>query len=161
MLRAVVTGVAGQDGSYLSELLLEKGYEVYGISRRKSVDQGLQNIYHILNNKNFNLIEGDLSDPVLMSRIIHNIRPHEFYNIGAASNVGYSFKNPIVISSNKEINKNIGNDKMGTEKAEKIIDTSNNDSKKTMPLISKENLDELCAGVDFNFDDAFADDNFL
>ena len=97
MLRAVVTGVAGQDGIYLSELLLEKGYEVYGIYRRKSVDQGLQNIYHILNNKNFNLIEGDLSDPVLMSRIIHNIRPHEFYNIGAASNVGYSFKNPIEV----------------------------------------------------------------
>ena len=97
MLRAVVTGVAGQDGSYLSELLLEKGYEVYGVSRRKSVDQGLQNICHILNNKNFTLIEGDLSDPVLMSRIIYNIKPHEFYNIGAASNVGYSFKNPIEV----------------------------------------------------------------
>jgi len=97
VLRAIITGVAGQDGSYLSELLLDKKYEIYGVSRRKSVNEGTQNINHLLDNKNFNLIEGDLSDPVLMSRLIYNIRPHEFYNIGAASNVGYSFKNPIEV----------------------------------------------------------------
>ena len=103
MLRTVITGVAGQDGSYLADLLLSKNYEVYGVSRRKSVNQGLQNISHILDNDNFHYIEGDLSDPVLMSRLIYNVRPHEIYNLGAASNVGYSFKNPIeVFQTNAE-----------------------------------------------------------
>jgi GDPmannose 4,6-dehydratase len=95
MKTAIVTGVAGQDGSYLSEFLIEKGYFVYGISRRKSVNQNNPNIEGVLKNKNFNLIEGDLTDPTLMSRLIMDIKPHEFYNLGAQSHVGYSFKNPV------------------------------------------------------------------
>lgn len=94
MKTAVITGVAGQDGSYLTELLLSKNYKVIGISRRKSVNKSLDNINHITN-KNFILEEGDLTDPTFMSRLIIDSKPHEFYNLGAQSHVGYSFKNPI------------------------------------------------------------------
>ena len=95
MKRAVITGVAGQDGSYLSEYLLSKNYIVYGISRRKSTGSNLDNLKNILNNDNFYLIEGNLSDSTFMSRIIIDAKPHEFYNLGAQSHVGSSFKNPL------------------------------------------------------------------
>lgn len=97
MLRALITGVCGQDGSFLAEYLLEKGYKVYGLSRRKSTSilHSKANILNILNNDNFTYIEGDLTDPVLFTRIIHDIKPHEVYNLGAMSHVGYSFKNPV------------------------------------------------------------------
>ena len=95
MKKAIITGVAGQDGSYLSELLLSKNYEVYGISRRKSVNRDNPNLSNVLHNKNFRLIEGDLTDSTLMSRLIIDIKAHEFYNLGAQSHVGYSFKNPV------------------------------------------------------------------
>ncbi len=95
MLKAVITGAAGQDGSYLSELLLDKGYQVFGISRRKSVSKALDNIRNILDHKNFSYIEGDLSDSTFISRLIYNMKPHEFYNLGAQSHVGHSFSNPM------------------------------------------------------------------
>ena len=95
MKKAIITGVAGQDGSYLSELLISKGYRVYGISRRKSVNHRNPNIKKILDNERFTLIDGDLTDPTLMSRLIMDIKPHELYNLGAQSHVGYSFKNPV------------------------------------------------------------------
>ena len=97
MLRAVITGVAGQDGSYLSELLLSKGYEVYGVNIRKSVNPGVDNISHLLSEDNFKYCEGDLSDPIFISRLLSDVRPHEFYNLGAASHVGYSFSNPVKV----------------------------------------------------------------
>lgn len=95
MKKAIITGVAGQDGSYLSELLLSKGYTVYGISRRKSVNQNNPNLKEVEDNKNFNLLEGDLTDSTFMSRVLMDLKPHEFYNLGAQSHVGYSFKNPV------------------------------------------------------------------
>jgi hypothetical protein len=89
------------------------------------------------------------------STLITNAKTH--------SNLDKStFKTPIMIGTSNKVNKNIDNDKkIEPVKVNNLMETSNNSSKKTMPLISKENLDELCAGVDFNFDDAFADDNFL
>lgn len=95
MLKAVITGVAGQDGSYLSELLLNKGYQVIGITRRKSVDPVIDNIEHLLRNPNFILVYGDITDPTLISRILHDHKPHEWYNLAAQSNVGHSFKEPL------------------------------------------------------------------
>lgn len=91
---AVITGVAGQDGSYLSELLLNKGYLVVGVTRRSSTSKYRKNIAH-LKQKSFVLIKGDLTDPTCISRILHDYKPHEFYNLGAQSHVGYSFSNPV------------------------------------------------------------------
>ena len=98
MLRALITGVCGQDGSYLAEHLLNKNYKVYGLSRRKSTSNkdSKKNIKNCIFNKNFTYIEGDLSDPILFSRILNDFNPHEIYNLGAMSHVGYSFKNPLV-----------------------------------------------------------------
>lgn len=95
MLKAVITGVAGQDGSYLSELLLSKNYKVIGITRRKSVDPLLDNIEHLLDNPNFVLIYGDITDSTLVSRALHDHKPHEWYNLAAQSNVGHSFREPL------------------------------------------------------------------
>ncbi len=97
MLTAVITGVAGQDGSYLTEFLLEKGYDVFGVNIRKSVNSGTENIAHLMGHENFHYTEGDLSDPIFISRLIHDAQPHEFYNLGAASHVGYSFANPVKV----------------------------------------------------------------
>jgi len=95
MKRAIITGAAGQDGSYLSEFLLNNGYKVIGLSRRKSTGSNLENLSNSLKNKNFSLVEGDLSDPTCISRLLIDYKFHEFYNLGAQSHVGYSFKNPI------------------------------------------------------------------
>lgn len=92
---AVITGVAGQDGSHLAELLLEKDFKVIGISRRKSVEPGMINISEVLNNKNFILKEGDIIDSTFMSGILYDYKPHLFFNLAAQSNVGHSFKEPI------------------------------------------------------------------
>lgn len=94
MKTAIITGVAGQDGSYLVEFLLKKNYKVIGITRRNSTSSSYRNIKHI-NDKKFVLIQGDLSDPTCISRALHDYRPHEFYNLGAQSHVGYSFDNPV------------------------------------------------------------------
>lgn len=96
MKTAIVTGVAGQDGSYLAELLLEKDYQVVGITRRKSVNPGLENLTEsALSNKNFVLIEGDVTDHSFIVSLAAKYQPHEWYNLAAQSNVGQSFKEPL------------------------------------------------------------------
>tara|TARA_Y100000034_G_scaffold136459_1_gene213049 strand:- start:3719 stop:4705 length:987 start_codon:yes stop_codon:yes gene_type:complete len=95
MLIAVITGVAGQDGSYLAELLLEKGYLVIGITRRHGVNEKYKNIDHLFGHDNFRFIEGDISDTTLISRVLHQHRPHEWYNLAAMSHVGQSFREPL------------------------------------------------------------------
>ena len=95
---ALITGVTGQDGSYLAELLLEKGYEVHGIKRRASsfnttrIDHLYQDPHHP--NQRFKLHYGDLSDAMNLTRIIQEIQPDEIYNLGAMSHVGVSFDTP-------------------------------------------------------------------
>ena len=96
--RALITGVTGQDGSYLAELLLEKGYQVHGIKRRSSSfnTQRLDHIYEDpqVKNKNFVLHYGDLTDASNLTRLISDIRPDEVYNLGAQSHVAVSFESP-------------------------------------------------------------------
>lgn len=95
---ALITGVTGQDGSYLAEFLLEKGYIVHGIKRRSSlfntqrIDHIYQDPHH--DNKNFILHYGDLTDSSNLTRIIQEIQPDEVYNLGAQSHVAVSFESP-------------------------------------------------------------------
>lgn len=79
MKKALITGVTGQDGSYLAELLLEKGYEVYGMIRRSSVDYR-ERIAHLEGLPHFHLAYGDLADSMSLMQIIGKIRPDEIYN---------------------------------------------------------------------------------
>ena len=94
---ALITGITGQDGSYLAELLLAKGYKVYGVVRRASTFNTAR-IDHIYddphNNPELRLEYGDLSDGTGLSRLIHKIRPDEIYNLGAQSHVRVSFDMP-------------------------------------------------------------------
>jgi len=92
---AIITGVAGQDGSYLAEFLLEKGYRVVGLARRHASVKEYTNIKDLLVNKNFKLFEGDITDTTLISRILHDYKPHEFYALAAMSHVGQSFREPL------------------------------------------------------------------
>ena len=91
---AIVTGVTGQDGSYLSELLLDNGYTVVGLRRRSSSEKGLERIQHLLNNDNFKLVEADITDSGCVNNLIQEYRPQEVYNLAAQSHVGTSFKQP-------------------------------------------------------------------
>ncbi|MCI5828736.1 MAG: GDP-mannose 4,6-dehydratase [Lachnospiraceae bacterium] len=93
MKKALITGVTGQDGSYLSEFLLEKGYEVHGMIRRSSVDYR-ERIAHIEGDPNFHLHYGDLSDSISLVKLIGQIRPDEIYNLAAQSHVLVSFDVP-------------------------------------------------------------------
>ena len=98
MKKALIVGVTGQDGSYLAELLLAKGYEVHGIKRRSSSfnTQRIDHIYqdpHAEDNR-FKLHYGDLSDSSNMTRLIQDIEPDEVYNLGAQSHVAVSFESP-------------------------------------------------------------------
>lgn len=98
MKKALITGITGQDGSYLAELLLEKGYEVYGIIRRSSSfnTARLQNIYidpHTPNSR-LKLIYGDLTDSSSVNKVIRMVKPDELYNLGAQSHVKISFDAP-------------------------------------------------------------------
>ncbi len=93
MKKAFITGITGQDGSYLSELLLEKGYEVHGILRRSSVFT-TQRIEHLFNNEHFHTYHGDLADSSNLHRLISSIQPDEVYNLGAQSHVAVSFEVP-------------------------------------------------------------------
>jgi GDPmannose 4,6-dehydratase len=98
MKKALITGVTGQDGSYLAELLLSKGYEVHGIKRRASLfnTDRIDHIYqdpHV-ENKNFFLHYGDLSDTSNLNRIMCEVKPDEVYNLGAMSHVAVSFESP-------------------------------------------------------------------
>lgn len=91
MKKALITGITGQDGSYLAELLLSKGYEVYGLVRRSS-SSNTSRIAHILNR--IHVINGDLSDSDQIVPTMCNIKPDEVYNLGAQSHGGYSFDMP-------------------------------------------------------------------
>jgi GDPmannose 4,6-dehydratase len=96
--RALITGITGQDGSYLAELLLDKGYEVYGIVRPASVFN-TERIDHLLlddskNNKVFHTIWGDITDSSNLNRILEKVQPHEIYNLAAQSHVKVSFDIP-------------------------------------------------------------------
>jgi len=95
---ALITGVTGQDGSYLAELLLEKGYSVHGIKRRSSLfnTDRIDHLYQDPHdpNQRFKLHYGDLSDAMNLTRIIQEIQPDEIYNLGAMSHVGVSFDTP-------------------------------------------------------------------
>jgi GDPmannose 4,6-dehydratase len=94
MKRALITGVTGQDGSYLAELLLSMGYEVHGIKRRSS-SFNTDRVNHIFNNnKNFTMHYGDLTDSTNLIRIIQMVQPDEIYNLGAQSHVKVSFETP-------------------------------------------------------------------
>lgn len=90
---ALITGVTGQDGSYLAELLLEKGYQVHGIKRRSS-SFNTSRIDHLQNNKNFHLHDGDLSDSTNLIRLVKEIQPDEIYNLAAQSHVKVSWDCP-------------------------------------------------------------------
>ena len=98
MKKALITGITGQDGSYLAEFLLEKGYQVHGIKRRAS-SLNTQRIDHIYNDPHVNsnglkLHYGELSDTSNLTRIIQDIEPDEIYNLGAQSHVAVSFESP-------------------------------------------------------------------
>ena len=91
---ALITGITGQDGSYLAELLVQKGYTVHGLVRRCSIPN-TEKIDDLLNlNKNIQLHYGDLTDSLSILRVIEKIQPDEIYNLGAQSHVGISFENP-------------------------------------------------------------------
>jgi len=93
MRKALITGVTGQDGAYLSSFLLDKGYEVHGIMRRASVFT-TERIEHLRNNPNFHLHHGDLADSSNLHHLVNAIWPDEVYNLGAQSHVGVSFEVP-------------------------------------------------------------------
>jgi len=98
MKKALITGITGQDGSYLAEFLLEKGYEVHGIKRRAS-SFNTQRIDHIYedphsNHQQLKLHYGDLTDSSNLTRILAEVRPDEVYNLGAQSHVAVSFESP-------------------------------------------------------------------
>ena len=98
MKRALITGVTGQDGSYLAELLLEKGYEVHGVIRRSSTfnTSRIEHLYkdpHEADNR-FHLHYGDITDGVGISNLVRELEPHEIYNLAAQSHVKVSFEMP-------------------------------------------------------------------
>ena len=90
--RALITGITGQDGSYLAELLLETGYEVYGLVRRSSVEKfdRIGQMVDLLE-----LVEGDLTDQSSLDNLVREIQPDEVYNLGAQSHVKVSFEMPV------------------------------------------------------------------
>ena len=104
MKKALITGITGQDGSYLTEFLLNKKYEVHGI-RRKTSQENLNNLIYLepFENKNLYLHYGDLTDGSSLSKIINNIQPDEIYNLAAQSHVHTSF---IIPEQTLEINAN-------------------------------------------------------
>lgn len=92
--KAIITGILGQDGSYLAEHLLRQGYEVHGIYRRCSTGTNLHNIEGIIEHKNLKLLEGDLLEYMSMTELIADLKPELFFNLAAQSHVGYSFRVP-------------------------------------------------------------------
>ncbi len=102
MKKALITGITGQDGSYLAELLLGKDYEVYGIIRRSSSfnTDRIEHLYHDPHDKGvkMNLVYGDLSDGSNINILLNDIKPDEIYNLGAQSHVRLSFDQPIYTS---------------------------------------------------------------
>ena len=100
---ALITGITGQDGSYLAEFLLEKGYEVHGIKRRSSSfnTERIDNIYQDPHSTNVRLTlhYGDLTDSMNLVRIIQEVQPDEIYNLGAMSHVKVSFDMPEYVAN--------------------------------------------------------------
>lgn len=92
--KALIVGITGQDGTYLSELLLQKGYEVHGVKRRASLISNTARIDHLYGNPHFHLHYGDVTDAVNMFHLINDIRPDEVYNLAAQSHVHVSFELP-------------------------------------------------------------------
>jgi GDPmannose 4,6-dehydratase len=90
---ALITGITGQDGAYLAEFLLDKGYEVHGVKRRSSLFN-TDRIEHLISNKNFNFHHGDMTDSSSLVNIISKTRPTEIYNLAAQSHVQVSFEEP-------------------------------------------------------------------
>lgn len=93
MKTALITGITGQDGSYLAEFLLEKGYDVHGIVRRSSTEKK-ERIEHLISAENFHLHYGDLTDSLSLVKILSEVRPDEIYNLAAQSHVAVSFEVP-------------------------------------------------------------------
>lgn len=95
MKKAFVTGITGQDGSYLAEFLLEKGYKVYGLTRRTST-QNFGRIKHLIHEPNLELVSGDLTDQHSLTLSIKRIKPDEIYNLAAQSFVQASWQQPVL-----------------------------------------------------------------
>jgi GDPmannose 4,6-dehydratase len=93
MKKALITGVTGQDGSYLADILLDQGYEVHGTHRRVSTGN-LQNVEHLRDNVEFHLHRMDLQDPWSIERVVRDVRPDELYHMADQDNVGWSFDVP-------------------------------------------------------------------
>ncbi len=93
MKKALITGITGQDGSYLAEFLLEKGYEIHGLVRRVSIDT-LERIQHLRDK--ITLHHGDLMDQFSIAKVIREVQPDEIYNLGAMSFVGTSWRQPVL-----------------------------------------------------------------
>lgn len=93
MKKAIITGITGQDGSYLAEFLLEKGYEVHGIVRRSSVDRK-ERIEHLEENPSLHIHYGDMTDSISLIKIVSDVKPDEIYNLAAQSHVQVSFEVP-------------------------------------------------------------------
>ena len=98
MKKALITGITGQDGAYLAELLLDKGYEVHGIKRRSSLfnTDRIDHLYEDPHkqNRRFILHHGDLTDSSSLINVIQRVRPNEIYNLAAQSHVAVSFEEP-------------------------------------------------------------------
>src|ERR1700744_3898862 len=92
---ALITGVTGQDGSYLAELLLSKGYKVYGMVRRSSLEK-FERIAHLLDD--LELVQGDLHDPYSLLSVMNRAEPDEVYNLAAQSFVPTSWEQPVLTS---------------------------------------------------------------
>lgn len=90
---ALITGITGQDGSFLAEFLLEKGYDVHGTIRRSSVDFR-ERIAHLEGHPNFHLHYADLGDSMSMLQVVKKVQPNEIYNLAAQSHVQVSFDSP-------------------------------------------------------------------
>lgn len=95
--KALITGITGQDGSYLAEFLLEKDYEVYGMVRRTSVDK-FERINHLIKDNKITLVQGDLLDQYSIISLLKEIRPDEVYNLAAQSFVPTSWQQPVLTS---------------------------------------------------------------
>lgn len=93
MKKALITGITGQDGSYLAEFLLQKGYDVYGVKRR-TAHESTGRIQHLLTSDQITLIDGDLSDSASIVAAVRSVKPDEVYNLGAQSFVKASFSQP-------------------------------------------------------------------
>ena len=105
--KAIITGITGQDGSYLAEFLIDKGYEVHGIKRRSSSlnTQRIDHLYEEPFKKNRKLVlhYGDLTDSSSLNKIVSTVMPDEIYNLGAQSHVSVSFENPVYTSETNAI----------------------------------------------------------